>query len=142
MSMPITKHFTVGEFASHDGEQYPAQWIQERLLPLCQLLEVVRSACGDKAITITSGYRSPVHNLAIGGAAHSQHMLGRAADIEVNGLAPSDVHAVVLQLFEVGKLPGLGALGIYPAWNHLDIRPWIGHLAQWTGAGIGSERAA
>ena len=35
-------------------------------------------------IHVTSGYRSPAVNKAVGGARNSQHMLGEAADITVN----------------------------------------------------------
>ena len=34
-------------------------------------------------MVVTSGYRCPIHNAAIGGAAESQHIYGTAADIAV-----------------------------------------------------------
>ncbi len=43
-------------------------------------LQVLRDDFG-QAITITSGYRCEAHNKAIGGAAKSQHLYGKAADI-------------------------------------------------------------
>jgi uncharacterized protein YcbK (DUF882 family) len=141
MSMPVTQHFDVSEFQCHDLTPYPAEWIYDRLLPMCRILETTRSACGDRPVSITSGYRSPAHNMFVGGASASQHMQGRAADIEIEGMAPSDVHATILALFNAGKLEGLGGLGVYPSWVHVDIRPWIGHLARWEGTGIGSEQA-
>lgn len=138
MSLAITQHFDLSEFASHDGVSYPAEWIADRLKPLCEMLEIVRETLGGRAITILSGYRSPAHNKAVGGASASQHMAGRAADIQVNGIAPSDVHRCALQLFNDGKIQ-LGGIGLYPGWVHLDIRPWIGHLAMWDGAKVGDE---
>ncbi|MEM9726537.1 MAG: D-Ala-D-Ala carboxypeptidase family metallohydrolase [Pseudomonadota bacterium] len=38
------------------------------------------------AVTVTSGYRSPALNAAIGGAAASQHLTGQAVDLIVGGV--------------------------------------------------------
>lgn len=135
--MNITDHFTLEEFNCHDQTKYPPEWVATRLTPLCAMLEVVRSAFG-RPVVIISGYRSPAHNAAVGGASASQHMQGMAADIAVVNVSPADVHAKVLGLYAAGNLPLLGGLGQYTGWNHLDIRPQepAGHLAQWTGAGV------
>ena len=45
-----------------------------------EVLQPLRSRWG-KPITITSGYRSPALNKAVGGASTSQHVNGEAADI-------------------------------------------------------------
>lgn len=150
MSLPISAHFTVDEFKSHDGVAYPLNdlddsgktWFESRLAPLVGVLEEIREACGAKPLTILSGYRSPAHNVAVGGAQFSQHMAGRAADITVEGLNPANVHKVILDLFNAKKIE-IGGLGIYPGWVHVDIRPRpsSGHLAQWTGAKVGDESA-
>lgn len=141
MSDFVTIHFDRSEFRCHDGTEYPREWLLDRLVPLCVVLEVIREACGGRPITILSGYRSPQHNAEVGGAKQSQHMEGRAADITVDGMAPSDVHAQILELFNAGKLEKLGGLGLYDSWVHLDVRPWQGHLCQWTGCKIGDEVA-
>jgi len=44
------------------------------------VLEPLREAYG-KPIYVTSGYRCPKHNAAVGGVKNSQHMAGEAADI-------------------------------------------------------------
>lgn len=145
MSMPITLHFSLDEFACHDKTPYPADWIAERLKPLCDVLEVVRDACGSRPMNILSGYRTEAHNNALrnadgsgtGVAKNSQHIVGRAADITVEGLAPSEVHKIILQLSTDKKIE-IGGLGCYVGWVHVDIRerPEDGHLAQWNGAGV------
>jgi uncharacterized protein YcbK (DUF882 family) len=41
---------------------------------LCQYLEKVRTHFGNKPIIITSGYRPPAVNNAVGGARNSEHL--------------------------------------------------------------------
>jgi len=148
--MQISPHFTLDEFRCHDGTPYPAEWIDERLRPLCAALEALRADLGGRGITILSGYRTPAHNKALrdadgsgsGVAKNSQHVQGRAADITVEGIAPSDVHRAALKLIRSGAMQA-GGLGLYRGWVHIDVRPRPadGHLAQWTGAGA-SEASA
>lgn len=134
MSHQVTEHFTVEEFACHDGAIYPLEWIAPRLLPLCETLEVVRDAADGDPVHIDSGYRTPAYNERIGGAAHSQHMAGRAADIKHPKLSPAAMFNLVLRLYKDGMLPNLGGVGLYPTFVHLDVRPRIGgHLAIWGG---------
>jgi putative chitinase len=40
----------------------------------------------DKVIEITSGYRNPEVNKAVGGVPNSAHAIGHAADFQVHGL--------------------------------------------------------
>ena len=49
---------------------------------LIEKLEKFRKVIGCP-IYIKSGYRCPEHNVAVGGAKHSYHLLGQAADIRV-----------------------------------------------------------
>ena len=49
---------------------------------LIEKLEEFRRVIGCP-ITIISGYRCPEHNIAVGGAEHSYHLVGQAADIRV-----------------------------------------------------------
>jgi len=133
----ITEHFTLDEFAQPQrygcpALAYPWQWVSERLLPLCQMLERVRQACAGRPVLVCSGYRSLVYNTRMGGAVDSQHCQGRAADVLVDGLLVSDVRHVVEQLLMDGSLPLLKGVGIYPTFMHLDIRPGSA-LVHWYG---------
>ena len=47
---------------------------------LAEALEEVRSSLGNTPILISSGYRSPALNKAVGGSSKSTHMIGLAAD--------------------------------------------------------------
>lgn len=137
--MLITPHFSLEEFfrparvrngRTFAPAPYPPDWIDERLRPLCALLEELRRALGGKAILVISGYRDPAYNRAIGGARASQHMQGRAADIVVAGVRPVRVHQVATALHDGGtRVPGLG---LYPGFVHVDVRE--GKVARWTGS--------
>ena len=59
---------------------------------LSAYLQAVRDHFG-KPVHITSGYRCPAHNEAIGGAAKSRHTRGEAADFYVQDVSPADVAA-------------------------------------------------
>jgi len=135
---PVTEHFSQEEFACHDGTPYPLEWVGDRLVPLCEQLEIIRAHCGNRPVHIDSGYRTAAYNAKLPGAAKdSQHVQGRAADIVVDDWSAHDVHDLVLALWYADKLK-IGGLGFYPAAHppfvHVDIRQNPdGHLSQWTG---------
>ena len=70
-----------------------------------------------KPVTITSAYRTPVRNKAVGGEAYSKHLYGMAADIKVSGVSPQKVTAYAEKL-----LPGKGGIGTYSTFTHIDVR--------------------
>jgi len=145
MSDGISTHFNLKEFQCHDGTPYPSNWIESRLKPLCAVLEAVRAACGNRPVTVVSGYRTPSHNASLreadgsgtGVAKNSQHVAGRAADISVEGLAPLAVHKTIRALLAAKKIE-IGGLGLYTGWVHIDIRDRApnGRIAQWAGQGV------
>lgn len=63
--MKITAHFDSQEFGCKDGTPYPLGWMATRLLPLCELLEAIRSHVR-APIRIVSGYRTESYNRHIG----------------------------------------------------------------------------
>lgn len=130
--MKISAHFDSTEFACRNGSLYPAAWIDARLRPLCETLEVIRESAG-KPVTILSGFRTEEYNRSIKGARASQHVQGRAADITIAGMKASAVHALVLELYNANKLPLLGGLGAYPGFVHVDVRSGD-RLARWEGS--------
>ena len=116
----LSPHFRLSEFMSKDGADTPDSVLDD-LRRQAALLEVIRSAAGNRPISINSGYRSPSHNTAVGGATHSQHPLGTAADFNVQGMQPRAVSELVTGLIDQGKLPS-GGLGVYDNWVHYDHR--------------------
>jgi len=134
---PATRFFRLSEWSSiHPrATPYPAEWVESRWRPLAEALDVIRLAAKVPIrITPSGGYRNPEHNRALGGAAKSQHMEGRAADI-VCSLGAKRLHDLVIKLWEQGALPGLSGVGLYPAFLHLDVggpRP-KGGIRRWKG---------
>jgi uncharacterized protein YcbK (DUF882 family) len=133
----MTPHFQASEFACKDGTPYPKEWEEERLRELCETLEVIREAAGNRGIRIISGYRSPAYNRKIGSTDGSQHPQGRAADIQHPTLTTEELHTLILALYKAGKLPHLGGLGLYPTFCHVDTRSGK-RLARWNGSRVGS----
>jgi uncharacterized protein YcbK (DUF882 family) len=134
--MKVTSDFDDAEFAQKarhglPAAAYPLLWIPERLLPLCNEMQVLRAFLG-RPIRVISGYRSEAYNRREGGARFSQHVQGRAADIVISGFKASEVHEACLDLIAEGRMK-LGGLGAYPNFTHLDVRP-SRRLIRWTGA--------
>ena len=134
--MKITAHLSSAEADCHDeaNTPYPPQWVATRLLPLALVFEEIRHRCGDTPITIADIYRTPAHNVAVGGERGSWHLQGMAMDLHTPaGFTAEQFHALILAM---AQEPGsaVGGLGRY-AWGvHVDIRPCVnGALARWNG---------
>lgn len=116
-----TAHFNQSEFKCKHCGKLPSGGIPKKLL---LRLEALRAKCGNKPITITSGYRCPTHNANVGGATNSQHLYGKAADIKVSGVSASTVYNYADKIF------GDGGVGKYSTFTHVDVRNgrarWVG----------------
>lgn len=87
--MKITEHFTLQEFersatAGRLGidNQVPQSLINSLRVLCRETLEPLREFVG-RPVVISSGYRCPRLNAAVGGAPSSQHIRGEAADIRI-----------------------------------------------------------
>lgn len=94
--MLLSKNFSLAELtksatATRKGiDNTPDAKITERLRRLAtEVLQPLRDAFGEP-IVVSSGYRCPALNKAVGGSATSQHMQGTAADIHVLSDRPAD----------------------------------------------------
>ena len=123
--MKITANFNKEEFECSDGSQMPLE-VFNNIVELAENLEVLRAHFG-APIQINSAYRSPVHNRKIGGKPNSQHLGGKAADIVISEVTPSDVADAIEFLIEVGLMKE-GGVGRYDTFTHYDIR---GTKARW-----------
>ena len=123
----MTKNFSLKEFdckgnckECKDGCDMPSD-VYMNIIKLVKQLQFLRDYTG-RAITINSGYRSPEHNAKVGGSSKkSQHMLGKAADITIEGLKPTEVYRIIENLIDMGEMLQ-GGLGLYDTFVHYDIR--------------------
>lgn len=90
--MQLSDHFTLAEMtfsqtAARRGiDNSPSPAIIAALRQTCvHLLEPIRAHFG-RPVMVTSGYRSPALNRAIGGVPESQHCQGEATDIVIQGV--------------------------------------------------------
>lgn len=107
----LSPHFSRAEFNQHRN---PLPLNQVKVDPkLVERLEVLRAMVG-KPITLNSGYRSPEYNKKVGGAGHSQHMQGKAADIMVAGMTSKELQVLA-------KKAGFTFTQTYPHLPHLHV---------------------
>lgn len=105
----LSTNFKVKEFACKDGS--------DKILidtELVELLQKLRNHFG-KPIKINSAYRTMTHNKKVGGSTNSQHLKGKAADIQVAGINP------ILVAMYSEKL-NAGGIGVYKTFTHIDTR--------------------
>lgn len=94
--MNLTDHFTLEELthsqtAARLGlDNEPPPDVVDALTRTAHGLEMVRVLL-QAPILVSSGYRSPKVNRAVGGAANSQHILGEAADFTAPGFGPPEM---------------------------------------------------
>ena len=128
-------HLSWAELACHDKARtpYPTEWRKDRAPRIAQAFESVRSEYGGP-INIGSGYRTPAHNRAVGGARFSQHVEGRALDLRPipNTQAQRSRLLEAVERVVVNE-PGL-IMGVapYPNFVHIDTRPGL-RVARWNG---------
>lgn len=96
----MSEHFTIAELtfsqtATRRGiDNTPSEQVSNNLRRLMGTLELVRALVG-KPLTISSGYRSPALNIAVGGARDSAHVKGLAADINCPGMTPKALATLI-----------------------------------------------
>ena len=119
----LSEHFQAGEFFPHDPS-----YRYLRVSPhLVEALEKIRTALGDRPLTIHSAYRPPAYNRQVGGVANSAHIDGLAADLSVEGVSTAELHRACEKV-----IGDSGGVGYYPTQQfvHIDVR---GSRSRWTG---------
>lgn len=126
--MHLTQNFTLEELtvsetaARHGIDNVPKEGSQERknLERTAEVMELVRTILGGRPIFITSGYRGPKVNKAVGGSKNSAHLSGLAVDFACPDFG---VPIEVCKALE----PHMKELGIdqliheYATWVHLGL---------------------
>ena len=118
-NVKLSENFRVKEFACTDGSDPIFVAVE-----LVEVLQKIRNHFG-KAVKITSAYRTPTKNKAVGGETYSQHLYGMAADIKISGVSPKKVAEYAEKL-----LPRSGGIGIYGTFTHIDVRD---NKSRWKG---------
>lgn len=110
--------FYWGEATKNATRIPPTTTITENIIQLARELQRARNQIG-RPFQVNSWYRPPDVNQAVGGASRSQHLFGKAADIQVSGLSGRQVANAVFGWWN-------GGIGIYssmPSLIHLDTGP-------------------
>lgn len=112
----LSDHFQVKEFISPDSKEVK---IHNKLI---RVLEALYAKLNCSSIIITSGYRTPAHDLAVGGDGKGQHTLGKAADIicydQYKKIIPAAIVCCTLE--EMGNVYGIGYISATA--THVDTR--------------------
>lgn len=109
-------HFSWYE-ATKGGARIPeSEEVTRSIIRIATALERVREEFDGRSITVTSWYRPPAINRAVGGARLSKHIEGHAVDITIDGLDPREVTAKI-------SSDWAGGVGDSPVFTHLDLGP-------------------
>jgi uncharacterized protein YcbK (DUF882 family) len=123
-------HVSWEELACKDGTAYPLPFRADgRVIELVHMFECIR-AIWNKPLTINSAYRTLMYNQKVGGAKNSQHLLGKALDLQPPKDIPIELfHATIRHYAEPFGIKGLGR---YKTFIHVDIRD-SKELIEWVG---------
>jgi zinc D-Ala-D-Ala carboxypeptidase len=100
---------------------------------LLDYVQTLRTRVG-RPFSINSAYRDPEHNRRVGGATKSQHLLGNAVDIALEGHDRKQLLRMAIDL-------GAKGIGFGRTFLHVDLRPgpqkvftYPGGLGPWISA--------
>ena len=131
--MKLSKNFTLEELIfsitanNHGISNTPNAEVKAALKRLAvEVLQPIRDAWG-QPIVVTSGYRCPKLNAAVGGVKGSQHLLGQAADIKAANPADNGkLFACIKRLVQAKKINVGQLIWEYgsktnPRWVHVSL---------------------
>ena len=131
--MKLSKNFSLEELTfsvtanNHGIDNTPNAEAKAALKRLAvEVLQPIRDAWG-QPIVVTSGYRCPKLNAAVGGVKGSQHLLGQAADIKATNPADNGkLFACIKRLVQAKKINVGQLIWEYgskttPRWVHVSL---------------------
>lgn len=122
--MRLTPHFSLEELIFSDTairlgiDNYPQPALIDTLQFTALKMENVRELLGGKPIPVTSGYRCPELNSAVGGATNSQHMAGEAVDFTCKAFGTP---AEIVDRLERANLTFDMLIEEYGSWVHISF---------------------
>lgn len=125
-STQLSPHFNVREFRCQCGQSHETLIASE----LVDKLEALYTALNCSKIIVTSGYRCPEHDKAVGGTSSGQHTKGTAADVCCYGQDGQLISSktVCCKAQDLG-FGGIANITISYQYTHLDVRTryrWLG----------------
>lgn len=116
------RYFSIVELCHSDYaiansiDNSPSEYVKQNLQALIgNILDPLRIAV-NSPIIVSSGYRSPALNKALGGANTSQHLRGQAADIKSKIIKPALLCQIIIDL----KLPFDQLINEFDQWVHVS----------------------
>jgi zinc D-Ala-D-Ala carboxypeptidase len=125
--MSLTKNFTLAELVYSDTAKARGidnslpSYLMRNAQTLAERLQAIRDTLG-VSITISSGYRCPELNKAVGGTKSSQHQLSLAADIHAKGYTAQELFKFIYDgnfSFDQLILEKVGG----KEWVHISVQP-------------------
>jgi hypothetical protein len=123
--MRLTDNFSMYEFECKCGCKMPKA-VEINIIELADNLQYLRDYL-NVPIHLTNAYRCPIHNKKVGGVKNSQHLVGKAADLQIDNVSPESLADEIRFLMENNCFKK-GGIGVYNTFTHVDIR---GYLAKW-----------
>ena len=125
-STQLSPHFNAREFRCSCGKSHETLLASE----LVDKLETLYTALNCSKIIVTSGYRCPEHDKAVGGTSSGQHTKGTAADVCCYGQdgQPISSKTVCCTAQDLG-FGGIANITSSYQYTHLDVRSgyrWLG----------------
>jgi len=122
MTTKLTAHFALEELACtqhREIDNRPPPEVVATLRNTAARMEAVRQLLGGRTISVSSGYRCPELNRAVGGARTSAHLTGHAVDFNCYGFgSPREVcRAIAAATIPFDQLIEEGT------WCHLSFDP-------------------
>lgn len=120
--MQLSEHFTLDELCYSDTairngiNNLAPDDVHDNLRRLCVLLEQVRKVIA-RPIRINSGYRSFALNQLVKGQPTSQHLVGCAADIRIDGMTPDEV----CQAIKYSDIQFDQLIREFDSWTHISV---------------------
>jgi len=129
--MKLSEHFTLDELTysdiakRHSLDNNPDKFTIANLTRLAVLLEDVRNLF-NQPIRINSAYRSITVNSLLGSKPTSQHCIGCAADIRIDGLTPDQiVKKIIKSDIQYDQL-----IREFDSWVHISVPNGEGYIAR------------